>query len=192
MAARVGITKTQVVNAGIEILKENNDPNSVTMSAIASKIGIKVQSLYAHVDGSTDLRRELALFSLNALELRLTEVAIGTSGIKAIRALIQAQCNFATEQPGMFSASIYPPGNDNEIKKAIERVNHPMHKMLEQAKIGEPQRTHWSRLVLSTIYGFTMLRRDRQLTLPVAPDQSMEYLVSVLVNEIEKELIHID
>ena len=132
------------------------------------------------------------MFSLNALEIRLTEVAIGTSGIKAIRALIQEQFNFATEQPGMFAASIYPPGNDNEILEAIERVNHPMHKMLEQAKIGEPQRTHWSRLALSTIYGFTMLRRDRQLTLPVAPDQSMEYLVSVLVNEIEKELIHID
>ena len=188
MAARVGITKDQVINAGIEILQENGDPNSVTMSAIASKIGIRVQSMYAHIDGSTALRRELALFSLNALATRLTKVAIGNSGTKAVRAIICEQLHFANEQPGMFAASIYPPGNDKEMQEAIQRVNYPMYKVLEQAQIGEPRLTHWSRLVLSTIYGFTMLQRDHQLTLPVVPEESMEYLVDVLVKDIEKEL----
>ncbi|HJM27668.1 MAG: WHG domain-containing protein [Acidimicrobiales bacterium] len=191
MAARVGITKDQVIKAGIQILRETNDPTAVSMSAIASKIGIRVQSMYAHIDGSSALQRELALFSLDVLAARLTEAAIGISGTQAVRAIIQEQLKFAIEQPGMFAASIFPPGSDSEIQKAIQKVNHPMHKVLEQEQIREPQLTHWSRLVLSTIYGFAMLHRDDQLTLPIPPQNSMTYLLDVLVTDIERELKHL-
>ncbi|MEE2682530.1 MAG: TetR-like C-terminal domain-containing protein [Actinomycetota bacterium] len=187
MAARVGITKDQVVSAAIKLLNETGKPEQVSMSAVASSLGIRVQSMYAHVNGSAGMQRELALFSLYELASRLTEAAIGISGVPAIRAILRAQLDFALEHPGMFAASIYPPRKDHEVQLAIEQVNFPMVKVLEGTKIEEPNLTHWNRLVLSTIYGFAMLHRDGQLTLPVPPQASADHLIEVLVKELGME-----
>lgn len=186
MAARIGISKKQVIDAAEEILTEKGKLEEVSLSQVAHKTGIRVQSLYAHVDGMNGLRREIALRSLAQLANTVTEAAVGRSGITAVEAILQAQLTFALTRPGSFTATIHPPGDDQELLDAIAAVQRPLDLVLERLEVVDPERTHWTRLVLSSIYGFSLLSRDAQLTLPVSPESSGQHLVDVLVSQIEE------
>ena len=52
MAARLGISKADVIDTAFELLEETQNVQAVTMTAVAARLGIRVQSLYAHVDGT--------------------------------------------------------------------------------------------------------------------------------------------
>ena len=76
MAARIGISKTNVIDTAFGILEETQSIQLVSMTAVAARLGIRVQSLYAHIDGSTGLKRELALRSLEKLAQDLNQAAM--------------------------------------------------------------------------------------------------------------------
>ena len=185
MAAAIGISKTQVIDAAEQILTEKGNIADISLSEVADKTGIRVQSLYAHVDGMNGLRREIALRSLDQLAQTVTDAALGRSGLTAVEAILQAQLTFAITRPGSFAATIHPPGDDQELGDAIAAVQRPLDLVLERLGIAGPEKTHWTRLVLSSIYGYSLLSRDQQLTLPVSPESSAQYLVSVLVTQLE-------
>ena len=185
MAAPIGISKTQVIDAAEQILTEKGNIADISLSEVADKTGIRVQSLYAHVDGMNGLRREIALRSLNQLAHTVTDAALGRSGLTAVEAILQAQLTFAITRPGSFAATIHPPGDDQELRDAIAAVQRPLDLVLERLGITDPEKTHWTRLVLSSIYGYSLLSRDQQLTLPISPENSSQYLVSVLVSQLE-------
>ena len=185
MAAPIGISKTQVIDAAEQILTEKGNIADISLSEVADKTGIRVQSLYAHVDGMNGLRREIALRSLDQLAHTVTDAALGRSGLTAVEAILQAQLTFAITRPGSFAATIHPPGDDQELGDAIAAVQRPLDLVLERLGVTGPEKTHWTRLVLSSIYGYSLLSRDQQLTLPVSPESSGQYLVSVLVTQLE-------
>lgn len=185
MAAPIGISKTQVIDAAEQILTEKGNIADISLSEVADKTGIRVQSLYAHVDGMNGLRREIALRSLDQLAHTVTDAALGRSGLTAVEAILQAQLAFAITRPGSFAATIHPPGDDQELGDAIAAVQRPLDLVLERLGVTGPEKTHWTRLVLSSIYGYSLLSRDQQLTLPVSPESSGQYLVNVLVTQLE-------
>jgi len=76
MAARIGISKTNVIDTAFGILEETQSIQLVSMTAVAARLGIRVQSLYAHIDGSTGLKRELALRSLEKLAQDIPELIV--------------------------------------------------------------------------------------------------------------------
>ena len=100
----------------------------------------------------------------------------------------KAKFDFALEHPAAFKASIYPPGNDAQIKEAIEQVNYPMHKILHDAGIDESVTIHWGRLVLSSISGYSALHQNGQLTLPISTKDSVDYIINVLVSDVGEKL----
>ena len=185
MAAPIGISKTQVIDAAEQILTEKGNIADISLSEVADKTGIRVQSLYAHVDGMNGLRREIALRSLDQLAHTVTDAALGRSGLIAVEAILQVQLTFAITRPGSFAATIHPPGDDQELGDAIAAVQRPLDLVLERLGVTGPEKTHWTRLVLSSIYGYSLLSRDQQLTLPVSPESSGQYLVNVLVTQLE-------
>ena len=186
MAAPIGISKTQVIDAAEQILTEKGNLADVSLSEVAHKTGIRVQSLYAHIDGMNGLRREIALRSLDQLAHTVTDAALGRSGLNAVEAILQAQLTFAITRPGSFTATIHPPVDDQELRDAIAAVQRPLDLVLERLSITDPEKTHWTRLVLSSIYGYSLLSRDQQLTLPVSPESSGQHLIGVLVSQLEK------
>jgi AcrR family transcriptional regulator len=53
---RVGLDSAAVVSAAAELI-ERRGFEALTLSALASELGVKPPSLYAHVGGLDDLRR---------------------------------------------------------------------------------------------------------------------------------------
>src|SRR4051794_22044015 len=102
MAAPVGIDREQVLDAAVAELTEVGRLEKVSLRGVAERLGVRTQSLYAHVDGAGGLRRALALRSLGFLTERLTTAAIGKAGPVAIEAIVRAYLDFATDEPGLY------------------------------------------------------------------------------------------
>jgi AcrR family transcriptional regulator len=64
--ARAGLTPEKVTAAGPDLADELGFA-AVTISELARRLGVKVASLYSHVNGSDDLRTRIALLALDEL-----------------------------------------------------------------------------------------------------------------------------
>jgi AcrR family transcriptional regulator len=184
MAAPVGLDRSAVVDAAVAVLEEQGRLGDVGLRPVAERLGVRVQSLYAHVDGADGLRRALALRGLAALADRLTEAAIGRSGGDAVAAIVHAYCDFAAEHPGLYDATLLPPGDDPELGVAMAAVTRPLDLVLASAGLDATATTHWYRIVFSTVHGFSVLRRDGQLTLDADPDDTVELMIAMFTREL--------
>lgn len=184
MAAPVGLDRDAVIDAAVAVLEQEGRVEAVTLRPVAERLGVRVQSLYAHVDGVPGLRRALALRGLDALAATLTESAIGRAGPDAVGAIVRAYLAFATEHPGLWDATLEPPIGDPELAAAMAAVTRPLDLVLASAGFDEADATHWYRIVFSTIHGFSVLRRDGMLTLDADPDDTVERIVAMFSREL--------
>ena len=174
MAAPVGIDRDAVLDAGVAVLEREGRVDAVSLRPIAESLGIRVQSIYAHVDGVDGLRRGLALRGLDA----------GRSGAEAVAAIVRAYCAFAIEHPGLFDATLTPPGGDGELEAAMARVTRPLNLVFASCGIEGEDAVHWYRIVFSGVYGFAVMQRDGRLTLGPDPDVTLERMIDGFVTHL--------
>lgn len=184
MAAPVGIDRAGVVDAAVELLEQEGRVANVSLRPVAERLGIRVQSLYAHVDGADDLRRALALRGLDALAAVLTDAALGRAGADALAAIVRAYWDFALEHPGLFDATLSPPGDDPELVDAMASVTRPLLRVFESAGITGDDAVHWYRIVFSSIYGFATMQRDGRVTLGVDPAGTVDRMIEMFVTQL--------
>jgi AcrR family transcriptional regulator len=187
MAAPVGLDRAAVVDAAVEVLEERGRIDAVGLRPVAERLGVRVQSLYAHVDGADALRLALALRGLDALADRLTEAAIGRAGSDAVAAIVRAYLDFAAEHPGLYDATLRTPADDPAIAVAMAAVTRPLDLVLASAGFDQTEATHWYRIVFSTIHGFSVLRRDGNLTLDAEPDETAEMIIAMFTRELTRD-----
>ncbi len=184
MAARRGVTVEQVAEAALDLLDEAGRVDAVRPAAVADRLGIRSQSLYAHVDGADGLRRLLALRCLDQLADLVTTAAVGRSGPYAVEAIVRAQLDFALGHPGRSEATVHPPGDDADLRAAIDRAGGPLQTVLASLGLDADQRVHWVRLQLALTTGFAALVRDGRLTLSPRPSTSVDHLVGALMDQL--------
>jgi len=188
MAAPVGLDPEQVVAAALEVLDERGRLDAVSLREVAGRLGVRTQSLYAHVDGADGLRHALALAGLDALTDVLTAAAIGRSGGDAVAAIVHAYYRFAVDRPGLYDATLQPPGDDEELGRAIAGVTRPLNLVFASYGLDERAAVHWYRIVFAGVHGFAMLRRDGLLTMPGDPEESLAHMVDAFVHQLEIEV----
>ena len=181
MAARRGVTTQQVAEAALALLDESGRIDAVRPGAVADRLGIRSQSLYAHVDGVEGIRRLLALLCLDELAELVTAAAVGRSGREAVEAVVRAQLAFALERPGRSEATVHPPGGDPDLGAAIERAGGPLRTVLATLGLDDEARVHWVRLQLALTTGYATLVRDGHLTLSPDPSATVDHLVAALL-----------
>ncbi len=84
MATQVGLDHDAVVEAAGALVDESG-VEALTLAGLAARLGIRSQSLYAHVDGLDGLLRDLALDSVRQLGDELRSSVIGRSGPRRAR-----------------------------------------------------------------------------------------------------------
>ena len=65
-------------------LADANGFEAVTLAAVAEKLGIRIPSLYNHVDGLAGLRSLMSLWAVRELDDLLRRAAVGNAGADAI------------------------------------------------------------------------------------------------------------
>src|SRR5689334_15946990 len=96
VAAGVGLDQERVIEEAAA-LADSAGADAVTLAALAARLGVRSQSLYAHVDGLDGLRHDLAVLGQQALADRLGRAVMGRAGEEALRALCNAYARFAAE-----------------------------------------------------------------------------------------------
>lgn len=187
MGVKIGLDREQVVTAAADLLEDDPAGALPTLAAVAARLGVRTQSLYAHVEGADGLRRDLALHALAELTGRLRTAAIGVAGRDAVGAIVRAYLAFASEHPGLYAASMRAPGDDPELRAAIADAMEPLGLVFASYGLDAADAAHWYRMVFSFVYGFAALRRDGLMTLPGDPGETLGRIVRMFGDQLDRE-----
>jgi AcrR family transcriptional regulator len=120
--ARAGLTRETVVAEAAAVADEVG-LDRLTLAAVAARLGVKLPSLYKHVDGLEALRVHLAASAGRDLAAALSVATVGRSGDDALLALAEAYRAFAARRPGAYAATLRAPDpGDEEHAAAADAI----------------------------------------------------------------------
>jgi AcrR family transcriptional regulator len=181
MVARAGLDAATVVRTAANLADEMGIEH-VTLAAVAARLGVRIPSLYNHVNGLPGLRRELALHGIRELNKRLQKAAIGKESDRAIESMLYAYRSFAKERPGLYQATLHAPDpEDREIQKASQEIIETVLAGLESFHLEHEDALHVVRAFRSIAHGFVSLEATGGFGLSLDTDESYRRLVSVFL-----------
>lgn len=89
------LDRAAVVQAAAALADRFGDMNQVTLAQLADHFGVRVPSLYNHIEGLKAVRREVALLGIRDLAAQIRQAAIGKAGDDAIVSIAHAYRKFA-------------------------------------------------------------------------------------------------
>lgn len=184
MQPRARLSREAVVEEAARLIDEEG-LEALSLSALASRLGIRTPSLYNHVDGLEGLRRELALLGVRELGRRLGRAAIGKSTDEAIFAIARAYREFVKERPGLYAATLrssrlsYP--EDPAFQAAEGEVLETVLAVLASYGLRGDDALHATRGFRSMVHGFATLEVAGGFGIPLDLDESFERLLRTFV-----------
>jgi len=178
---RAGLTRAAVVEAA-GALADEGGLEELSLADLAERLGVRKPSLYNHVAGIGDLRRELALAGLRELGLSLSRAAAGKAGDDGLFALAQAYRAFVKQSPGLYEATVrsyrHSDPDDAEFGAAESEALEPVLAVLASCGIrGGEEAIHAARGLRSVAHGFATLEEAGGFGMSLDPDESFRRLV---------------
>lgn len=174
---RSGLTSEVVVDAAIR-LADTDGLEHLTLARLAEKLRIRPPSLFNHIDGLPDLRRQLQLRALREMGTIAGRAAVGRAGDDAVLAAAVALRQFAHEHPGLHAASLPSvPARDKELSGAAQQFAGIFFDIVRQYGFQDKEVVHAVRGLFSTIHGFIMLERAGNFGMPIDIEESFRWLV---------------
>jgi AcrR family transcriptional regulator len=177
---RAGLDTEAVVAAAAK-LADAEGLESVTLARLASHLGVRAPSLYAHIGGLADLRRRLSSRGADELAGALQAAAAGRAAGEALQAVADAYRAYAHAHPGTYAALQRAPGtDDSKAAAAAKRVVDVVLAVLRGYGLERDDALHATRVFRSAMHGFVSLEADGGFGLPLAIDDSFRRLVVVI------------
>ena len=177
MSPRAGLDRATIVREAASLV-DREGLASLTLARLAARLGVRPPSLYNHVAGLDDLRRELALLGLGELAARLTRAAFGRAGEDAIVAIAEAYRTYARERPGVATAAVRAPApGDRGWQAAGEGLVTLLVAAFGSLGLQGDDALHAVRGLRSLLHGFVTLETMGGFGLPLDRDESFRRLV---------------
>jgi AcrR family transcriptional regulator len=181
---RAGLDSEAVVSAAAALADEHG-LTDLTLARLASALGIRTPSLYAHVDGLGDLRTRLGARGAREMAAQLQAAAAGRAGAEALRAVAAAYRAYAHAHPGTYAAmQVASDRADNQAAGAA--AVSVFLAVLEGYGISGDAAIHVVRAVRSALHGFVSLERDGGFGIPLSLDVSYATLVEMIDAGLER------
>ena len=184
VAAQTKLDRAAVLDAAAALADAHGYRN-LTLAMLAAELGIRSQSLYAHVDGIEGLRNGLALRGQAMLADELRGAAMARTGGDALRAVVRAMAQFVDTHPGLYEATLRSPDGSAEMRTASDRTVGPLMAVLGSFGLEGDDLAHHHRVIWSSVHGFVTLRRAGLLSWPADPEASFELMLDMFVNQLE-------
>jgi len=183
---KVGIDVDDVVAAAVRAA-DRDGLDSLTLTLVASELGIKTPSLYNHVEGLPGLRRLVTLHAAGVFTGIVREALDGLEGGDALRSLANADRRFAQEHPGLYQSFLPAPrpGEDDELYDAMAEPVYLIGHVLLEMGIPQSEAIHLLRALRSLLHGFLDLEAKRGFGLPVDIEESYSAAVELIITGIE-------
>lgn len=177
---RAGLTETLVVEEGERIADEVG-LSSLTLAAVADRLGVRQPSLYKHIAGGDALRRSIALRAKNELADVLGRAAVGRARGEAIAAISHAYRAWAIEHPGRYAAAQRAPlQGDVDDETASSNVVRVVADVMDGFELRDDDAIDAIRALRAGLHGFVSLEADHGFGLPVDVNRSFDRLVAGL------------
>ncbi len=186
---RAGLSRSAVVELGLAVVDEAG-PDGLTLAAVAARAGVAVPSLYKHVGGLADLRREVAVAAVrglaDAVHGAIPSGAAAEPDVRAaLRRTADALRGYATAHPGRYLLAQVAPGvgdgsgplaeANREAVRAVATALAPLLGELTGADL-----VHEIRVVRAALHGFVLLELQGGFAMPEDVDASYDRLLAVL------------
>ncbi len=154
---RAGLTRA-VIAADAAELADEIGWDQLTLAAVAARFGVRQPSLYKHVAGLAELRRDVSVLAGRELHDELTAAAVGRSGADALQAMAEAYRTFAKKHPGRYAAGVIaPPPGDTEYEQVAEAVVRTVSAVLAGYGLTGDDAIHAIRGLRALMHGFVSL-----------------------------------
>jgi AcrR family transcriptional regulator len=170
---------TEAVVAAAAVLADADGLAELTLARLATALGIRTPSLYAHVDGLGDLRARLGARGAQELAGVLQAAAAGRARGDALRAVAQAYREYAHAHPGTYTA-MQIAADSQEFQTAGAEVVALIVAVLRGYGLEDEPAIHAVRAIRSALHGFVTLEREGGFGMPLDVDVSYDTLVTML------------
>ena len=179
MASR-RIDRALVLGAAADLV-DRRGVEALTLAAIAAELGVRVPSLYHHVDGLPQLRTALRARALRLLHVTLAEATVGRADRDALAGVVHGLRRFAHAHPGLlgFTASVGPE-DDAEARAAGEAVVALIFSVLRGYRLEGSAAVHATRVLRAALHGFVTLEAAGGFARAEEVEDTLEALVGVL------------
>lgn len=179
-APRAGVTLERVVDVAAA-LADAEGLAAVTLARLASELGVKTPSLYAHIDSLEHVHRRLKLRGLTEMLDKMRRRAVGRAGKDALLALADAQRDYAREHPGLYAETArLAPGDGPEIEAAARETIEVVGAVLHGYGLDGDEALHATRALRATTRGFIDLELAGGFGMPLQVDESWRRLLTIL------------
>lgn len=181
MTPRAGLDTAAVIDAAAA-LADREGLDSVTLARLASELGVKSPSLYAHVDGIGDVVRRLGTRGARELATEMGHAVEGRSRSDALRALAHAYRSYALRRPGTYDAAqrareLRP---DPEAAAAGRAATDVALAVLRGFGLEGDDAVHVTRLIRVTLHGFVALEAQGGFAMELSVEETFERVVAAL------------
>jgi AcrR family transcriptional regulator len=177
---RAGLDPEAVVAAGAA-LADADGLAALTLARLASALGVRSPSLYAHVGGLEDLRERIAARGARELAVALSAAATGRSRRDALHAVTGAYRAFAGEHPGVYAALQRPTADPGgESAAAATQLVEVLVAVLRGYGLEGEDAIHGVRIVRAALHGFVSLEREGGFQMAVSLEETYERLIGML------------
>lgn len=178
---RVGLTRDRVAAVAADLVDETGF-ETLSLSAVAKRVGVSQPALYKHVPGLDALRRDVAVLAVGELAEILRGARAGLHGREALRAVCTAYREYATAHPGRAAASVRAPAPDDPDHAAVGAATvGELLAVLADYGIGEGEEgVHAVRQIRACLHGFVTLEAGGGFGLPASVDETFSRLVDAL------------
>lgn len=183
--AKKGLDKISVIERAAVLANEKGLDN-VTLKELADSLEIRSPSLYNHISGLPELKREIMLYGWKQAEERILQAAEGINGYEAVRAMCRAFYRYASENKGVFSAMLwYNKYADEGSMEATSGLFSRLYKIMEDMGISREKTEHLIRTLRGFLEGFALLVNNGAFGHPADIDESFEVSLDVLIEGIK-------
>ena len=179
--ARMGLDKNAVISRAAQLANDVG-LEKITLKALANDLNIQPPSLYSHIRGLEDLKKELMLYGWLQMEDQILEAVAGISGYDAIKVICRTFVKYATTNPGVFNAMLwYNKFENDEANNATKKLFSVVFKVFSSLKISQEDSDHLMRTFRSFLEGFALLVNHKAFGNPISINESFELSLKVLM-----------
>jgi AcrR family transcriptional regulator len=181
---RAGLTTLRVVEEAADVADETG-LNQLTLAAVADRLGVRLPSLYKHVEGRDALQRLVAIQATTELGSVLGRAAVGKAGIHALEAMFHACRAWARDHPGRYEATVRAPDpGDAEHTAAAETVVRVIFDVLSAYELRGDDAVDAVRVLRATLHGFITLERAGGFGMPVDINRTFDRIIAGIAETI--------
>jgi AcrR family transcriptional regulator len=171
---RAGLNREKVIAEAADVADEVGF-DRLTLAAVAERTGVRLPSLYKHVESLDALRHGVAAQATRELATVMTDAAVGRAGADALHAVAVAYRDYGRAHPGRYAGTLRAPDPADEARvTASDAMLRVIFRILAGYGISGDDAVDATRSLRAALHGFVTLEAAGGFGMPREVDRSFD------------------